>query len=273
MAQRRAIMGGWGVVCTLSPLLLHKSQHTGTFVTIITIYMHFSWEKKQRGGGQLSLFLYVFFSHLNLLWLQSFAKVRHDTGQLRSIYEPIAILPELVIWNNPCHIFTLENYYFVEDNSPHQRPGRLPLFRPLHSQPLPTFWPKPLLEWTKVTYLITVPSQKPTPSLLWHGCCYVCMNELLVLPCSPSWPETQESWATQSHPYPPLPPYPDFFKGVVNQFFSLQSPPFIQYWKKMTWISALDGFWPKTRMIPLTWVLVTLPVSSQNLMASKCRKY
>ena len=156
-----------------------------------------------------------FFSHLNLLWLQSFAKVRHDTGQLRSIYEPIAILPELVIWNNPCHIFTLENYYFVEDSSPHQRPGRLPLFRPLHSQPLPTFWPKPLLEWTKVTYLITVPSQKPTPSLLWHGCCYVCMNELLVLPCSPSWPETQESWATQSHPYPPLPPYPDFFKVLL----------------------------------------------------------
>ena len=36
----------------------------------------------------------------------------------------------------------------------------------------------------------------------------------------------------------------------------------------MTWISALDGFCPKTRIIPLTWALVTLPVSSQNLSPS-----
>ena len=32
-----------------------------------------------------------------------------------------------------------------------------------------------------------------------------------------------------------------------------------------TWISAFEGFCPKTRKIELTWELVTLPDSSQNL--------
>ena len=42
----------------------------------------------------------------------------------------------------PHKIFPLENNFYGEVYSPHQRPGRLPWFRPLHSQPRPKCCPK-----------------------------------------------------------------------------------------------------------------------------------
>ena len=83
MAQRRAIKGGWGVVCALPTTLLHKPQHTGTLVAKITTYMHFSWKKANgRGRGCHFFFMFFFSPESPLAWESRQGSTWHRPAQI-----------------------------------------------------------------------------------------------------------------------------------------------------------------------------------------------